>query len=999
MDKLSRNIFVLFVLLLFKFYGPVVADVHVLAHYKFGHTGQVSFAAGDEVIHDVSGNGNDLKRAGDPLFIADAPSNEDSPGRGSILFDGDGDWYQKEGALFGVSDPFLMEVWVCATEQDNPGLHGIVANGDGAIGYVLAQSGNKWIVFVGGVGVFDMSDVVPKKWTHLAIVHDGSSWDCYVDGQKVGGFNPSLAVADTFTVGDFGRGVEPFKGKIHEVRIATFKAGEFDVLTDLIMDQKVIEEREKFKDKQWEQIVSQLTTRQYGVRLVKEIDVGQASLDWLVKPVNKPVEFGVIQDKNGDSFTLILNNSLATRTFYISRAGGNIATISLRNMSNEAEYVRAVKPEARVMINGVWYEVGGLKGQCENSYLIPQWLSGLRASPNAFIFTGMTTDTPKARYDWQPKFNAVTTDWPPKGLTVSMHYRAAENAPESLKDVSISIHYEMYEGLPVIAKWLTVHNTSKNEIDIDKIETEILAVPQDQVKRLHVESDYSFHLVNHFVDDCHAYNRESIKYDGVPNYLAGQTTTRWLADSEYTSWASFTSYEDKLVGHNFKNLLISTLPMGPDETVMQGGTFKSMVTFELLQDSDDVERQSLGIRKFYRKIAPQITENLLTAACPSHDPALLKKLIDQMAECGFERLDITCWPGISHDNLDPIYVKKWEDVAAYAKENGIITGGYELMVASQGRGVQWDCIDPKTGKCGTSFGQSVCMASEWKDVYFPEMWEFVDKTGFGSINVDGPYHGCACGSKVHKYHKGLEDSQWQQWKVQVDYFRELQNRNMYAPAPDWYFLVGQASTGMGYREASANLPRELQLLLYRQYIYDGTWFKTPTMGWMNVGLIGVYNDDPRAMLEPLEDNLKWYEKHLVQMLGAGVQMSLRCNRLYDTENTKKMILKWVGWYKKHRDILISDVIHVRRPNGRDIDCLMHINPVLKEKALAVLFNPTPRKINKEIELPLYYAGMENTARISINDGAWVSYRLDRNYRVRIPVVMEPESFTWLVAEE
>ena len=49
-------------------------------------------------------------------------------------------------------------------------------------------------------------------------------------------------------------------------------------------------------------------------------------------------------------------------------------------------------------------------------------------------------------------------------------------------------------------------------------------------------------------------------------------------------------------------------------------------------------------------------------------------------------------------------------------------------------------------------------------------------------------------------------------------------------------------------------PRELGLLLYRQYIYDGTWFKPPTMGGFGIGLIGTYTDDPRAMPRPRREH-------------------------------------------------------------------------------------------------------------------------------------------------
>ena len=371
-----------------------------------------------------------------------------------------------------------------------------------------------------------------------------------------------------------------------------------------------------------------------------------------------------------------------------------------------------------------------------------------------------------------------------------------------------------------------------------------------------------------------------------------------------------------------------------------------------------------------------------------------------MGELGFEGYCITCWPGVSHDNLDPAYVAKWKAMADYAKARGIIMSGYELMVASRGRGAAQDCIDPATGKPGSPFGQSLCLGTKWADDYFKRVWQFIDQTGFMGIAVDGPYHGCPCGSTVHQHHRGLADSQWVQWQCQKKMFEEEQRRGMTAGAPDWYFWNGQSSTSLGYREASANLPRELGLLLYRQYLYDGTWFKPPPMGGMGIGLIGTYTDDPRAMLEPLDKNLEWYELNLVQLLGSGCQANLRAHRLYDTERTRLMVRKWVDWYKKYRSILSSDIIHVQRPDGRDMDCVLHVNPQLPEKGLVLFFNPLDQVVTRRFRLPLYYTGLTDTAWIREQEkpGA-VACKLDRDCGADVSVTLPPRGVTWFVISD
>ena len=588
----------------------------------------------------------------------------------------------------------------------------------------------------------------------------------------------------------------------------------------------------------------------------------------------------------------------------------------------------------RIKLDGYSYEVGGLVGQPERSYLVEAWLGDMRNAPNKFRFMGISTGQPVERYAWKAKFNAPNLPWPPKGLRVSLHYAPPEAAGPRYHNLKLAVHYEMYEGIPVLSKSFTLDNGNGEPTLVEEIETEILAVPQDQIGNLHAESDYSFHLANHAPDDCHAMGDHSkaIQWD-APLHLAGRTTTDWRVDPEHDSWAHPTAIEDKFLGHTFRNLMVSRIPFGPAQLVTPGQSFQSHITFELLQDSSDRERRSLGVRRMYRTLCPQVNESLLTAGSPSHDPVLIRKL------------------------LDPTYVAKWKQIADYAKARGIIVCGYELMVASRGRGTAQDCIDPATGKPGSPFGQSVCLGTQWADDYFARVWQFVEQTGFKSIAVDGPYHGCPCGSTTHAHHRGLADSQWVQWQCQKKMFEEEQRRDMSAGAPDWYFWNGQSATSLGFREASANLPRELGLLLYRQYIYDGTWFKPPTMGGMGIGLIGTYTDDPRARLEPLDENLEWYELNLVQLLGSGCQANLRANRLYDTERTRTMVRKWVDWYKKYRAILSSDIIHVQRSDGRDLDWLRHVNPRHPEKGLVLFFNPLAETITRGIRLPLCYTGL------------------------------------------
>lgn len=113
---------------------------------------------------------------------------------------------------------------------------------------------------------------------------------------------------------------------------------------------------------------------------------------------------------------------------------------------------------------------------------------------------------------------------------------------------------------------------------------------------------------------------------------------------------------------------------------------------------------------------------------------------------------------------------------------------------------------------------------------------------------------------------------------------------------------------MGYVETNWSLPRAYQEIIERQNIYDGTWQKTPTMGFMFVPLTQYHGGGEAATIEPLCEHLEHYQIRLQNLFGAGVQACFRGPRLYDTEDTRKMVSHWVAFYKKYRRILDSDIV-------------------------------------------------------------------------------------------
>ena len=672
--------------------------------------------------------------------------------------------------------------------------------------------------------------------------------------------------------------------------------------------------------------------------------------DWLVQPFRQPA---TVQERDNQ---LILDNGLIQRRFVTTP---NFATVAYTNQITGNSVLRGVKPEAVLTIDGREYEVGGLKGQIDYAYLDKEWIVDLTSDENAFQFREYRVGEPEVRYPWVQRRSTTPSVYPPEGVTLTVAF----SPPPSVDSLQVSVHYELYQGIPVLSKWITIHNEGQKPIQLDALSCEILAVNEQEKHRLHVESDYAFSAVE---------------------------TTQWGPDEDYMTQ----------VNHHLRTqmLVTSHYPLGPGILLKPGETFKSFRTFEILHDSDDRDRKGLARRKMFRTVAPQVTENPIFMHVRSTEPDAIRLAIDQCAEVGFEMVIMTFWSGFNIESEDPEYIATMKELTDYAHSKGIQLGGYTLMCASRDAGEDFNCINPDTGQPGNKFGQSACLASKWADGYIRRVLNFMDATDMDIIETDGPYHGDVCASTKHEHHNSLADSQLRQWEACVQFYHECRKRGIYINSPDQYYLNGSNKCGMGYRETNFSLPRERQILIARQNIYDGTYEKTPSMGWMHVPLVQYHGGGQAATFEPLSEHLDDYEAYLAQNFGSGVNAAYRGTRLYDTEQTKAVVKKWVDFYKKYREILESDIIHVRRPDGCSIDCMFHANAQTNPCGLAMLYNPTRTVQQMTLKLPLYYTGLSETAKIREKEGEPKQYKIDRNYNVEIPIEMEAKSVSYLVIE-
>ena len=975
--------------------GPAVnapAAAQPVAHYNLKGAGGIRDTAGPETLKDQAGKSPDLMRQGSPKVMSNAPEARRQEFDSSIKFEEPDQCYNVAKNLVS-GDNFVVEAWAYALKGNDGGWHAVVANGHGGSGFLIAQNDDHWSVLGGGIGGTSLGKVQLKMWTHLAIVKAGGMTSGWLNGKKVCSLPGLGGGAPNFSMGATAPGKEPFKGWVAEVRYATFMPGQFDPATDFLLDVQKLKTLQAAELAGRAKLVESLLATP-GVQRVSKFDEHPATADWLITPPTTPATVQVLPSEKNQNARIMLANGLISRTFLV--ADGNLGCVSLRRSEKDLEFVRAIKPEVRMRINGgAWTEIGGLTGAPDKAFITPAWLESLQSKPGAFGLTGMTVGATVKPYEWQPKCNAPPTPWPAAGCRVTFHFAPPAGAAAPLKDLTVDVHYEIYDGLPVIMKTFTVRNRSAQEIVVTQFEGEHLAVQPTVSRMMQVESDYSFAAAN-FNEQGSALGIHVSGGDPkFKDYSFGAGTTRFVRDPDWGSMATLNPAEDLFLNNPESALLLSRPTVGPNWTVKAGESFDAFRTFEILNDTTERERFHLAQRHFYKKLAPQTTEHQFEVHAPiTRDLKTLAPLMDQMAELGFETLQAPEHPGgFNHADTSEGNINSMKKLCDYGRTKGIRVGAYQLMMASQGWGSKADnfnCISPANGQPGSLFGQSACGASAWADMYFTNMWTTIERAGMGAFKPDGPYHGDPCAATNHPHHQGLEDSQWAQWQWMCRVLHEGQRRNLYLTIPDWYVLNGQACTGMGYREATDNIDIVLQTVIYRQYIYDATWHKTAGMGWVNL--------NTEVLRGGMEQNLDKYERAFFVMLSSGAQVWVRGHRLYDGPQSQAMLKKWMTWYRRYRAIIQGDIIHLHRPDGRGLDYYLHVNPANPEKGMLLVFNPLDQPVKRELTVPLYYTGLTDTAKIREQESRPRTFKLDREFNVRLAVELPPNGYSWWVVE-
>ena len=632
---------------------------------------------------------------------------------------------------------------------------------------------------------------------------------------------------------------------------------------------------------------------------------------------------------------ILLSNGLVERRIQLEPFVG---TTSILRLDSGEQFLRSIEPEALLTIDGKVRTLGGVSGVPNRAYLLTDWIKSLKPDSRTMTFKGIRQVAIEAPVPYQP---LAGQKWPPTGKAIVLDFEH--------EGILAELKFEIFDNLPVIGKQLRIINKSGSQIRLDRCTSERLAMVEGESV---VDTQPRWRLPNVSVFTSMAFGGMGL--DGSAK------CARWEPDPAFQTQ----------VNYELKTPCILDIqpPVGPGLDINPGGSVDSVRSYVIFHDSDDRERRTMGNRKFLRTMAPWTEQNPIIFHLRTTDDRAVRHGIDQAADCGFELVILSFGSGLNMEDISPANLEKFKKLNDYATSKGVRLGGYSLL-ASRRIDDANDVINPATGKTGgTIFGNSPCLCSAWGLDYFERLKKFLSSTGFSCLEHDGNYPGDPCASTKHPGHRDLADSQWRQHELITKFYGWCRERNIYLNVPDFYFLNGSNKTGMGYRETNWSLPRDQQHLHMRQNMFDGSFDKAPSMGWMFVPLVEYQGGGAAATIEPLREHLADYEQHFANTFGFGVQACWRGVQLYDTSETREMVVRMVAWFKKYRAILESDIVHLRRADGRRLDYILHVNPDLQQKAMLVVYNPTNEPLKEEITVPLGYVGKPSVLQIREREG-------------------------------
>ena len=808
--------------------------------------------------------------------------------------------------------------------------------------------------------------------------------------------------------------------------------------------------------------------------------------DWLL---NSPLKTTVptlkaTTSNRYDPCSLILTNGLISRVFSDPSCSQsttaptpptNWATIDVLDNTPRSA-LSAMDFEAQIQLNNVSYNVGGFnqtcplwqkEGQTNDEFSTCTYFNRTQPSnhnpinnPTAFVYSKHFTSKITTPFTYKSARHSNNSPWPPLGLHLQIEFIAPAQATLELKEITVVVHYNIYQGIPVLSKWIeitTPHDAKTSpDLKIGNIVVETMRLNDDFAGTQYATADPwhpdgapALPLIYPSVNvpygaTCSWSTRFESTYNSNP-YLSCATTGITATGATCHSHASpaevcpGSGVTCPKCGKDICPCPAVNVSSGVHVTLRDASSsyFKprssnttlpfSFTSFQvdllMFQKTDTQERRGLAMKKVTSILMPWTTENPLFVHLTNTTTAGVKATVDDLHAVGMEMIVQSFGTSFKMENGSVAYLKELAEQTKYGRNHGNIEiGGYDLIVLDRaGLGYDEELIETNN-----EVGGSACFASKWVDVLSPLIQSKVQGfhehhhsntpeiyhddniavvVGLGLIETDGPYGGEGCSATNHSHHHGLEDSVYWQTRLQMEFYQSMRSQGISINAPDRYFASGSNKMMFYGDPTNYGVPRKRDLLLSRQMLFDATYEWLPTQGWSLVPLepYGVDNIQSTAAstFSPLEENVVDYDYAWAMYMGYGVSgVCWRGKKIFEGPKSQAVVTKWVTWYKKYRDTLTSELlIHVRRPDGQGLDGILHANP-----KGGMVSGEKERGILFMFN-PTGYDIVENVTinlyytgleTVALLNGT--KYVLERDYTVVVEVKVLAESYAWWVVQ-
>lgn len=444
-------------------------------------------------------------------------------------------------------------------------------------------------------------------------------------------------------------------------------------------------------------------------------------------------------------------------------------------------------------------------------------------------------------------------------------------------------------------------------------------------------------------------------------------------------------------------------PRDIDLTLMPGETAESFNLYTVATPNHQ-EGRSVWTQRVLKHAAPWLARTYVSLQCggirPRADmsgPEQFRRLADDCAQAGVEK--VTFFVGQWWTNTGDYEIRRdlfpngEADLRAaidYYHAKGIKVGPYtSYSIACHDTRVRkehldWECVGAEGQRFYPAGLGNMCFLSGFGDFILEKYRWMVERLGVDEIFIDGPTD-IPCFQKGHG-HANENDYEYRNWLWEKAFLQWARDRDIFVDIPRGpnYLMMGACALPGGYTEQDyCHCSGMDQIVNSRARLYQAR-FNTPACCTWAMACTDAYH---RHSLE-LDEERPWlYEHALAGMFGYGHPGALYGARLWCGPRTKETLIRWIAFYKRFRDTLSGDFLHLIPPDGEHPDAVLHTNPAARAPAVAVFINPAAKGQKINAVLPLHYAGFQPGANVKSADG--LEIELDDRAAAPISVALGP----------